>query len=353
MPTIFEVAEKAGVSITTVSRALNGYSDVNEKTRQRVLEAADALNYYPSATARSLRGKRTNTIVFAPQFRGHAESQPFFKEFIGTLALACFQHDLSLLATVAESPKDANDLYRELAGSRRADGIILADIAPQDERLALLQEIGVPFVAFGRTADFTDLSYPWVDVDGAAGMGAIVAYLHAQGHRRIAYLSGPFNTSYALHRYSGYEAALVRHDLPADARLVVTDLQERQATRAALERLLALPRHEQPTALVCSSDRLALDVLAAIRERGLAAGPGAGQIAITGFDDLPFAAYLHPALTTVCQPLDVACATLLDLLSLLLKNDAGALPPEAVPGVTWVGPRQVLLAPELVVRESA
>src|SRR5215813_13395438 len=103
MSTIFDIAKEAGVSITTVSRALNGYSDVNEKTRQRVLEVAEELNYYPNATARSLRGKRTNTIVFAPQFREHVESQPFFKEFIGTLALTCFKHDLSLLVSVADS----------------------------------------------------------------------------------------------------------------------------------------------------------------------------------------------------------------------------------------------------------
>jgi DNA-binding LacI/PurR family transcriptional regulator len=78
MATIFDVAEKAGVSITTVSRALNGYPDVNEETRKRVADVAAALNYYPSAAARSLRGKRTNTIVFAPHLRAHTESEPFF-----------------------------------------------------------------------------------------------------------------------------------------------------------------------------------------------------------------------------------------------------------------------------------
>ena len=83
--------------------------------------------------------------------------------------MACFKHDLSLLVSVADSRQETSDLYRGLAGSRRADGIILADVTPHDERIALLQEIGIPFVAFGRTVAYGDLGYPLVDVDGAAG----------------------------------------------------------------------------------------------------------------------------------------------------------------------------------------
>jgi DNA-binding LacI/PurR family transcriptional regulator len=352
VPTIFEVAERAGVSITTVSRALNGYSDVNEKTRQRVVEAADELNYYPNATARSLRGQRTNTIVFAPQFHAHVESQPFFKEFIGTLAMACFKHDLSLLVSVADSSAETNDLYRELAGSRRADGIILADIRPHDARIALLQEIGIPFIAFGRSIDYSDLSYPLVDVDGAAGVRAVVAHLHARGHRRIAYLSGPFNTSYALDRYSGYREALVAHDLPATTDLLVRDLRERAETAVAVDGLLRLPPEARPTAFVCSSDRLALDVISTLRARGLPVGAAPGALAVTGFDDLPFAAYLHPALTTIRQPLDLACATLLDLLIVVMRHKDDAVLPASPPGVVLIGPRQVLLEPELIIRDS-
>jgi len=353
MATIFDVAEKAGVSITTVSRALNGYPDVNEETRKRVADVAAALNYYPSAAARSLRGKRTNTIVFAPHLRAHTESEPFFKEFTGALALACFKHDLSLLATAADTAKETRALYRALAGSRRADGIIIADVTPQDERIALLQEIDIPFVAFGRTSNYTDLSYPFVDVDGAAGVRAVVAHLYKQGHRRMSYLSGPLDTSYALHRYSGYQEALRRYGLAEDPRLVQRDLQGRDETQAVVARLFALPRDEYPTAIVCSSDRLALHVLNIMQEQGLAVGRAPGQIAVTGFDDLPFAAYLRPPLTTVRQPIDTTCAALLDVLGLLMKNTEPAIVPESRPGVTWVGPQQILLEPELIIRDSA
>jgi LacI family transcriptional regulator len=352
MATIFDVAERAGVSITTVSRALNGYSDVNEETRARVTRAARALNYVPSAAARSLRGKRTNTIIFAPLLHAHAESEPFFKEFTGALALACFKHDLSLLATVADTARDTRALFAEVAGSRRADAIIIADIRPHDERIPLLREIGLPFVAFGRTQDYRDQDYPFVDVDGAAGVRAIMDRLYGLGHRRIGYLSGPFDASYALHRYSGYHEALATLGLAEDPRLARRDLQERDAVRAAVADLFALPRDEYPTALLCSNDRLAAQVIDAVQDQGLTVGVGAGQIAVAGFDDLPFSAYLRPPLTTVRQPIDATCAALLDVLGMLMKGQAAAPAPVDAPGLTWVGPRQILLTPELVIRQS-
>src|SRR5688500_7547387 len=289
MPTIFDIAKKAGVSITTVSRALNGYGDVSPQTRQRVVQIAQELNYYPSAAARSLQGKRTNTIAFAAMMRDRGESESFFKEFIGLLTLSCFRHDLSLLATVADDPLQNEKAYRAMAGTGRVDGIILSDITPNDERIAILQETGIPFVAFGRTEDYNQLQYPLVDVDGAAGMRLVVNYLHGQGHRRIAHLSGPLNTSYALHRYDGYKDALHAHALPADPHLVSWDLQQSEETEAAVTRLLQLPAYLQPTAMVVSNDRLVLQVMSALEKHGKRVGREEGQIAVTGFDDLPFA----------------------------------------------------------------
>ena len=121
MSTIFDIAREAGVSITTVSRALNGYSDVSEATRQRVMEIAQSHNYYP----RNLQGGRTDTVAFAPLLREHMESEQFFKEFLGLLTLSAFRHDLSLLATVADTPSHTTKIYRELAGSGRVDGVRL------------------------------------------------------------------------------------------------------------------------------------------------------------------------------------------------------------------------------------
>src|SRR5215204_4412108 len=130
MSTIFDIAKEAGVSITTVSRALNGYTDVSDKTRKRIIEIANSFDYYPSAAARSLQGGQTRTVAFAPFLQEHMEAEQFFKEFMGLLTISAFRHNLSLLATVADDPSHTNRIYRELTGSGRADGIILADIKP-------------------------------------------------------------------------------------------------------------------------------------------------------------------------------------------------------------------------------
>jgi LacI family transcriptional regulator len=385
LSTIFDIAREAGVSITTVSRALNGYSDVSEATRQRVMEIAQSHNYYPSAAARNLQGGRTDTVAFAPLLREHMESEQFFKEFLGLLTLSAFRHDLSLLATIADTPSHTTKIYRELAGSGRVDGVILADIKPEDERIALLGSLKLPFVAFGRTEDFAELKYPLVDVDSAAGTRAVVEYLVGKGHRRLAYLSGPFNTSYSLYRYDGFRESLKQHGLPVDDRLVIAELQERAETAEAVTRLLE-PSEDggrRPTAIVASNDHLAWQVIQELQERGISVGsdPAGDSIAVTGFDDLPFAGYVQPSLTTVRQPIAAISDILLDLLVMLIKNEmqskrkvspsAKAIRPaqdkQSVghkqvdrPGtakseqpVRWIGPMQALVVPELVIRDSA
>jgi DNA-binding LacI/PurR family transcriptional regulator len=353
MATIFDIAKKAGVSITTVSRALNGYSDVNEKTRKRVMQIAEELNYYPNAAARSLQGKKTNTIALAPWLRDHIESEPFFKEFIGTLAITCLNYDLSLLVKVANSPTSTVEIYRELAGSGRVDGAILVDVKPNDERIPLLQEIGMPFVAFGRTSNYAALNYPFVDVDGTAGIKNVVSYLVKQGHNSIAYFSSALDTTYSLFRYQGYQTALVEALMPLNPKLVYSNLQEKEETERALAQLFSLPANEQPTAIIANNDYLALNIISCLKEMGKEVGRNNGQIAVTGFDDLAFSAYLQPAITTLRQPLELTCQVLLDLLIAILRNETENSLPQQRPDLNWLGSYQVLLQPELVVRDSA
>jgi len=357
MRTIHDVAKAAGVSITTVSRALNGYGDVNEQTRQRIVRVAKELGYHPNAAARNLRGKRTGTIAFAPYLYQYAEPEPrpFFQELIGMLAFDCFEHDLSLLVTLPSSEQSITDMYRELTNSSRVDGIILAGIQPEDPRIPLLQEIGLPFVAFGRKLDETDLSYPFIDVDGSAGVRKLIEYLYARGHRRIAYLSGPSVASYVYYRHRGYLEGLQAHDLKEDPRLVVIGLQNQEDTFQAIAHMLALPAEVVPTAIVTSNDRLALHVLAALRTQGRAIGKEPGQIAVASFDDLPFAAFVDPSLTTVHQPMSMLSKLALELLVSILKQEVMPLPQteNAAFPVTQLGPEQFLIEPDLIIRDSA
>lgn len=380
MSTIFDIAREAGVSITTVSRALNGYSEVSEKTRQRVMEIAALFDYYPSAAARSLQSRRTDTVAFAPLLRDHVESEQFFKEFLGLLTVSAFRHNLSLLATVADDPGHTNRIYKELAGSGRVDGMIAADIKPIDDRIDLMLSLNLPFVAFGRTADYEKLNYALVDVDSAAGIRSVIDYLAGRGHTQIAYLSAPLNTSYGLYRYSGFKEGLDQHGLYFDENMVVANIQEHSDTVAALNRLMSIFSWETfPTAIVTANDHLALQVIQELQNRGLTVGADRdrGNVAVTGFDDLPFASYIQPGLTTVRQPIATISDILLDLLVDMIKREAdskrkgvaesGHTQDEAAqkkavearkktkadPHIRWIGPMQALVEPELIVRASA
>jgi LacI family transcriptional regulator len=355
MHTIHDVAKAAGVSITTVSRALNGYGDVSEKTRQRIVRVARELGYHANAAARNLRGKRTDTIAFAPYLYVESESEPFVKEFIGMLAVDCFEHNLSLLVTLPYPEQSMSEMYRKLTNSSRADGVILAHIQPEDPRISLLQEIGMPFVAFGRKLDETDLSYPFIDVDSRAGIHKLISYLYEQGHKRIAYLSKPLEASYVYFRQSGYLEALQSYELAEDPRLMIMGLQNQQDTFQAVERVLALPKEEAPTAIVTSNDWLALYALTALRAQGRAIGKEPGQIAVASFDNLSFAAFVDPALTTIRQPTNVLSKLALELLVSILKQESAPLKQLEDPAfpVTQLGPEQFLVEPDLIVRNSA
>ncbi len=352
--TIFDIAKKAGVSITTVSRALNGLSDVNEKTRQRIIKIAGELDYYPSAAARHLQGKKTNTIAYAPIMHEDDGLHPFLKEFLGMLAIACFKHDLSLLVVLAEHDRSPAEVYRELAGTGRVDGVILADVQPQDERTEILGRLGLPFVAFGRTANFLNLAYPFVDVDGAAGIGSVVTYLQKVGHRRIAYFSDPFLTSWAYYRYDGYCEALRAGGLMQNLQLEFLGIESPAEAARAIVKVMGWPESDRPTALVASHDLMALNLIQSLQEQNIPVGKGPGQIAVSGYDDLPFAAFLNPTLTTLRQPIASICNLLLDVLVDVLKKDE--IQPEAVPcqaTFKQLGARQFLVEPELITRESA
>jgi DNA-binding LacI/PurR family transcriptional regulator len=361
MHTIHDVAKAAGVSITTVSRAFNGYGDISEKTRHRILRVAKELGYHANAAARNLRGKPTQTVAFAPYLRQygeahvqqHIEPHPFFKEFIGMLAFDCIEHDLSLLVTLPHMGQSSAEMYQELAGSGRVDGVILANIQAADARIGLLQELSLPFVAFGRTLDKSDTSYPCVDVDSGAGMAKLVQYLVGQGHRQFAYLSDPLDLSYAFFRQRGYLEALQVSGLPQHPDLMMVDLHSQEDVFAAVARLLALPDEHIPTALVVSSDDLALQVLAALRAHNRAIGKETGQIAVASFDDLPFAAFVEPALTTIRQPMAMLSKLVLELLVHILKQEVPSLEANRAFPLSQLAPEQFLIEPDLMIRASA
>jgi LacI family transcriptional regulator len=280
--TIHDVAARAGVSVATVSRVLNGKSVVRDETRREVDAAAKALRYVPNIAARSLSIRRSHTIgIVLPDVHGE-----FFSEVIRGIDLAARKAGYHIL--VSGSHSDVGEMLAVLEAMRgRVDGLVLMapDVAP-----ALLPEhltAGMPLVLLNAA----DSTHDMVTIDNFGGARAMMKHLAALGHRRIAVICGPARNSDARERLRGYRHAM--RELGADTLELPGDFTEEAGYTATLQILAASPR---PTAIFAANDAMAVGALAALVESGVAVPE---QIAVTGFDDIPIARYVAPSLTTM------------------------------------------------------
>jgi LacI family transcriptional regulator len=330
--TLADIARAASCSITTASRALGGYSDVSARTREHVAALALALDYHPNAIARQLQGQRTRSIAYAAGPEAGGSEDLVFRELVALLAHECAERDLDLLIVGPHRRNGPAGLAR-LVQRKRTDGVIVADTHEHDVRIRALAAQRVPFVAFGRVS--LQAGTPFVDVDGRAGMAAVVTHLAEQGHRRIAYLGGPVGRFFVRDRRSGYEDGLTMAGLNPDPALCREGLRCLVDTVEAVRQLLDLTN--PPTALVAMSDLIAVQALPEIHRRGLGVG---ADIALTGFDDTLLAPALSPPLTSVQQPFQEVCRLLLDVLEQQIEQPVHAV-------------SSSIVAPTLIVRASS
>jgi LacI family transcriptional regulator len=332
--TLKDLAAKLGLSITTVSRALAGYSDVAEATRQRVLEAAEEVGYVPDVTARRLRKGCTDTIGFIIPTSGPRFSDPYFSELLAGIGNEAARHNYDLL--VSTRPPDTPDeeaAYRRMVEGRLVDGLLVARTRVRDHRIAYLSGLGFPFVAFGRSD--LDAEFPYVDEDGFTGLALVAQHLIDRGHRRLGYILAPQELMFSVYRRAGLEATIEHNGLSLQPDYCMRgDLTQRGGFRAMNQLLDLSP---PPTAVVAFNDLMALGAISAAQKRGLVVGR---DVTITGFDDIPLAELSHPPLTTVHQPVyDIGRQTC-DMLVRLIRGEP-------------LTERHILLQPKLIVRESS
>lgn len=311
--TLKDIAERVGVSITTVSRGLAGYSDVAEETRLRIQQAAEELGYRPNLTARRLKKQQTGVLGFIMPTPKPRFSDPFFSEFIAGIGNEAAAHDYDLLVSTHPPDSEAEmEAYRRALQRDWVDGLIVVRTRVDDARIRLLSEHNFPFVAFGRSG--VEVDFPYVDEDGAAGMRLITRHLIDLGHRRIGFVMPPASLAFSHYRLQGFLEAMATQGLPvAEEWLVEGDLTQHGGADA-VEQLLAIkPRL---TAVICGNDLMAIGAINRIHQNGLRVGQ---DIAIAGFDDVPMAAFVNPPLTTIHQPIyDIgrrACAMLIDIIN--------------------------------------
>jgi LacI family transcriptional regulator len=332
--TLKDIAQAAGVSITTVSRGLAGYDDVAEETRQQIQEIAHRLGYRPNRTARRLQKQRTDTIGFILPTFGPRFSDPFFSEFLAGIGNEAAVHEYDLLVSThtPDSPGE-QEAYLRAAQGGWVDGLIVVRTREDDPRIRLLNENRFPFVAFGRCR--CGFEFPYVDEDSEAGMRILVQHFIDLGHRRIGFIAPPDGLMFGQLRREGYLQAMADNGLTAKPSWLVTgDLTQRGGAEAAGRLLLDAP---ELTAVISGNDLMAVGAINRIRQHGLQVGQ---DIALGGFDDIPLAAYTTPPLTTIHQPIYEigrrVCAMLIQLIN----------------GRT-LDPSHILLEPTLIIRESS
>jgi DNA-binding LacI/PurR family transcriptional regulator len=327
-PTAKEVAERAGVSVASVSRALSGARGVREPIRLRILEAAQELSYRPNRAARDLRVRSSRAVgVLIPDIEN-----PFFTSLVCGIEDVLGKTDYSLLLASYNEDPSQEERRLEVFRAEGVRGLIFAASRAPSSLYTDLGKEGMALVAVSR--DVARLPVDHVFVANQDGAHAATSHLIQLGHRRIGMINGPLAVTTARDRQAGYEQALREAGISIEEELVVHCDFNQAGGYSGMQQLLALP--SPPTAIFAGSNFLTLGALHAIHERHLKIPD---QIAIVGFDEMPWAISLRPPLTTVAQPAFDVGRTAAELLIARVRE----------PGLPR---RQVVLETKLIVRSS-
>jgi LacI family transcriptional regulator len=334
--TIRQLARLSGVSIGTVSRALNGYTDVNPETRERIIRLARELDYTPAAAARSLVTRRSHVIgVFLETGEGHPDLQhPFFHEVLVGVknAIGAGGYDLLLFASEHPGNSYGEHSYLKRALHHNVEGVVLFGVDRDDGEVRRL--VRSELACVGVDVELIGPKTEYVISDSASGIGLAMRHLHGLGHRRIATITGMLDKKPGNDRLRAYRSELQALGLGyRDEYVAYGDFYVESGHRA-MARLLELD--EPPTAVVTASDLMALGAIRAVADAGKSVPH---DVSIVGFDDIQLAGHVHPPLTTLRQ--DKAG----------LGTEAGRALMALIDGDTDL-PEAVTLPVELIVRGS-
>lgn len=333
--TLRYLAQVTGFSITTVSRALAGYDDVNQSTRERILETAHQLGYQPNLVARQLRSQRTHTLGLIIQANDrHSFSNDFFSQLILGIGDAASIEGYSLLINAQNPGEVEMAAYRNIVGGQRVDGMILARTREHDPRIAYLKSQNIPFVVNGRGMPDEVSDFAYIDADNREGIQQITEHFISLGHQHIGLILPPVGIVSGYYRHEGYQATLADYGLPYREEYVVRGDLLHSGGYAAANYLL--DQHSHLTAIVACNDLMARGAINALQQRGIVVGK---DIAVSGFDNIPAAEFMSPSLTTVHQPIYEIGQGLVKMLIGLINREEQET--------------HVILPTTLIVRESS
>lgn len=327
--TMRDVAERAGVSVTSVSHVINQTRVVSDDIRERVLTAMDELGYQPNALARSLRRKETYTIGVIMT----NSADPFFAEITRGVEDTCFEQGYNIILCNSDSDLDKELFYTNILTKKRVDGILfLAAGGKSTEHIRTVQERGTPLVVIDRI--IPNLAVDSVLIDNARGGWLATQHLIELGHRRIGCITGPSDLTLSAERVTGYRCALQEAGLAVDESLIVRGNFQYESGYQATRQFLV--QANPPTAIFACNDLMAIGAINAANKQGWSVPT---RLSVVGFDDIRLALYSNPLLTTVAQPKYEMGSIAITMLLERIHH------PE-------MPPAQKLLDTHLVVRES-
>lgn len=291
--TLESISKELGISVSTVSRVLNGKSDkfrISKKTQELIFQTAKKLNYTPNQLARGLRLKKTFTIGYIiPDI-----SNPFFSSIAQSVERSARKFGYSVLLSDSEESTEIEKQILKLILQRKVDGLIISPVGQDVKHILDAQQKHIPIVLIDRY--FPNLNIPFVTSDNYRGALEAVSYLIENGHKRIACIQGLQNTMPNIDRVKGYKEAFIKHNLPIDESLIVGDSFGEE--NGYIETKILLKRTEKPSAIFAVSNLISLGVLRALREENLDVPK---DISIISFDDQPYSSLLATPMTTVTQ----------------------------------------------------
>jgi DNA-binding LacI/PurR family transcriptional regulator len=290
---IKDIARVAGVSHSTVSRALSNSPLVKTETKARIQRLAREMGYSPDARARSLVKGQTRTIGVVVT----TIADPFAAEVVQAIESTAYDHGYTVILSSSNAEPEREIAAVEMLRSKRVDGVIVTSSRVGALYVEHLERIGVPIVLINNHSEHGGRYTYGVSVDNQHGGCLATTHLIEQGHRRIAYISRPSDYKSNLERMAGYRLALDRASIPFEPALVVRGTGRADGGEGALPVLMALD--EPPSAVFCYNDMTAIGLLRAAREAKIAVPH---DLAVVGFDDILLASYVCPSLTTVAQP---------------------------------------------------
>lgn len=311
MATLRDISRELGLSVTQVSRALNGHDDVSEETRARVMALAKALKYQPNLTARKLVMGKSGIVGLVLPEVPRAPEDSLFVQIVGGLSRHFSRRGMQFVLHIASPEDDIIDVYHRLINGGSLDGFVVLEPRRDDPRIAYLRERRVPFVVHGRHEVTPD--YPFFDIDNEGVARRLTTYLLEKGHRRIVFLNGIAGRSYVEDRRKGYVAAL------RDAGVAFDPEYHRNGEMSEGYGLVSAVRFWSeaggPTAVICNSTRIAKGVLEGLRALGRRVPE---EVSVVAHDDaLPGLRPEHfePPLTCTHSPLELSWLPLADILA--------------------------------------